>query len=76
MNKIYSTFNYYGTKEIVGDILDFIHNNPMHLDFGELVELTYNNLMSAEAYICFTVELFDYAIVKEFVLTAELMREV
>jgi len=74
MIKAYSVFAYYGNKETVNDILNFIRNNPMHLDFGEFIDYSFNTFTN-QMYICVGIEVFDYAILKEFALTAELLHE-
>lgn len=72
MIKVYSVFSYYGSREVVDDIYNFIRNNPMHLDFDEFVDYCFSELTN-QMYICVVVETFDYAILKEFALTAELL---
>ena len=74
--KAYTVFSYYGKKEVINDIIDYINNNPNKLDFDEYIDIRFGRLMSDEAYICVGIEVFDYAILKEFVLTAELLHEV
>ena len=74
MIKAYSVFAYYGNKETVNDILNFIRNNPMHLDFDEFIDYSFNNFTN-QMYICVGIDVFDYAILKEFALTAELLHE-
>ena len=74
MIKAYSVFSYYGNKETVNDILNFVRNNPMHLDFDKIIDYSFSRF-TKQMYICVGVEVFDYTILKEFALTAELLHE-
>ena len=72
----YSVFTYYGKDEIVRDIIHFCVNNPQNFNFGEKLTISYKRLEYGFGWVMVIVDYKNYWAMKDFALTAELVRGV
>jgi len=71
-----SVFSYYGKDEVVKDIIRFCVNNPQNLDFGDKLDISYRKLEYGCGWVCVSINFNHYWDLKDFALTAKLVREV
>lgn len=72
----YSVFTYYGKDEIVRDIIHFCVDNPQNFNFGEKLTISYKRLEYGFGWVMVIVDYKNYWAMKDFALTAELVRGV
>lgn len=71
---MFSVFTYYGKDEVVRDIIHFCVDNPQNFNFGKKLDISYKRLEYGFSWVCVIVNYKNYWQMKDFALTAELVR--